>query len=105
MKQSDSLAMLNKNSTASTQSKHVKTSSGKTTVDPSKWKTSSEISAKQFMKEDSQSKNRANKMKGNLSEDDEKVEKTISESNSPMGDFQKNDVRLRNGSEESIKNQ
>ena len=57
------------------------------------------------MKEDSQSKNRANKMKGNLSEDDEKVEKTISESNSPMGDFQKNDVRLGNGSEESIKNQ
>ena len=57
------------------------------------------------MKEDSQSKNRANKMKGNLSEDDEKVEKTISESNSPMGDFQKNDMRLRNGSEESIKNQ
>ena len=51
------------------------------------------------MKEDSQSKSRANKMKGNLSEDDEKVEKTISESNSPMGDFQKNDMRLRNGSE------
>ena len=44
-------------------------------------------------------------MKGNLSEDDEKVEKTISESNSPMGDFQKNDMRLQNGSEESIKNQ
>ena len=57
------------------------------------------------MKEDSQSKSRANKMKGNLSEDDEKVEKTISESNSPMGDFQKNDVRLGNVSEESIKNQ
>ena len=57
------------------------------------------------MKEDSQSKNRANKMKGNLSEADEKVEKTISESNSPMGDFQKNDVRFENASEESIKNQ
>ena len=57
------------------------------------------------MKEDSQSKNKANKMKGNLSEDEEKIEKTISESNSPMGEFQKNDVRFGNGSEESIKNQ
>ena len=105
MKQSDLHAMLNKNSTASTQSKHVKTSSGKTTVDPSKWKTSSEVNEKRFMKEDSQSKNKANKMKGNLSEDEEKIEKTISESNSPMGEFQKNDVRFGNGSEESIKNQ
>ena len=60
------------------------------------------------MQEDSHSKNKANKLKGNMSENDEKVEKaekTISESNSPMGDFQKNDVRLGNGSEESIKNQ
>jgi hypothetical protein len=57
------------------------------------------------MKEDSQSKNRANKIKGNLSEDEEKIEKTISESNSPMGEFQKNDVRFGNESEESIKNQ